>query len=38
MNSKQKENREMSSIEIVFLILIIGSLIGIGWQLLTRKR
>ncbi len=28
----------MSSIEILFLILSIGSLIGIGWQLLARKK
>ena len=28
----------MGNIEIVFLILIIGSLVGIGWQFLRRKR
>lgn len=28
----------MSNIEIVFLILIIGSLIGITWQLRGRKK
>jgi len=28
----------MSSIEVLFLILIIGSVLGIGWQLLARKR
>ena len=28
----------MSEIEILFLILIFGSLIGIGWQLLARRK
>jgi hypothetical protein len=28
----------MSNIDIVFLILIIGSLIGIAWQLRGRKK
>jgi hypothetical protein len=28
----------MNSIEIVFIVLIVGSLFGIGWQLLGRKK
>jgi hypothetical protein len=28
----------MSSIEIVFIVLIAGSVVGIGWQLLGRKK
>jgi hypothetical protein len=28
----------MSDIEILFIILIVGSLIGIGWQLRERKK
>lgn len=28
----------MSNLDILFLILIVGSLIGIGWQLRARKK
>jgi hypothetical protein len=28
----------MSHIEILFLILSVGSVIGIGWQLLARRK